>query len=175
MKMSVIIGVAHMTMGICVKGMNNWNNRIVFYFEVVAGLIILLGLFGWMDVLIFIKWFYKMNPYSSDPTMMAKINAAPSIITIMINNFLLMGKQPFTNATVTNAEIYLFPAQRGFSEFFVACALFVMPFMLFVKPCSIACCPKFAGFEEFIHHEGEAEVAQAEETEVQMIDSDDSN
>ena len=41
MKMSVIIGVAHMTMGICVKGMNNWNNRIVFYFEVVAGLIIL--------------------------------------------------------------------------------------------------------------------------------------
>jgi hypothetical protein len=97
--------------------------------------------------------------------MMARINAAPSIITIMINNFLLMGKQPYTNATVTNVEIFLFPSQRGFSEFFVACALFVMPFMLFVKPCSIMCCPKFAGFEEFIHHEAEpgSEVAHIEE------------
>lgn len=92
MKISVIVGVLHMTMGIVVKGLNNWNNRIVFYFEVIAGLFILLGLFGWMDVLIITKWLYPMNPYSVDPTMVARINAAPSIISIMINNFLLMGR-----------------------------------------------------------------------------------
>jgi vacuolar-type H+-ATPase subunit I/STV1 len=40
MKISVIVGVLHMTMGIVVKGLNNWNNRIVFYFEVIAGLFI---------------------------------------------------------------------------------------------------------------------------------------
>jgi len=71
MKISVIIAVMHMTMGICVKGMNAlyFNQKIVFYFEVVTGLIILNCLFGWMDILIIIKWFYQMNPYSTDPTM----------------------------------------------------------------------------------------------------------
>jgi len=71
MKISVIIAVMHMTMGICVKGLNAlyFNNKIVFYFEVVTGLIILNCLFGWMDILIIIKWFYQMNPYSTDPAM----------------------------------------------------------------------------------------------------------
>jgi len=71
MKISVIIAVMHMTMGICVKGLNAlyFNNKIVFYFEVVTGLIILNCLFGWIDILIIIKWFYQMNPYSTDPTM----------------------------------------------------------------------------------------------------------
>lgn len=71
MKISVIIAVMHMTMGIVVKGLNAlyFNNKIVFYFEVVTGLIILNCLFGWMDILIIIKWFYQMNPYSTDPAM----------------------------------------------------------------------------------------------------------
>jgi len=66
-----------------------------FWTEVITGLIILNGLFGWMDILIVIKWLYPMNPYSTDPEMMDKINRAPSIITIMINNFLALGHQPF--------------------------------------------------------------------------------
>jgi V-type H+-transporting ATPase subunit a len=94
MKISVIIAVMHMTMGIVVKGMNAryFKQPIVFWFEVITGIIILNGLFGWMDVLIFIKWFYVMNPYSTDPDMVTRINQAPSIITIMINNFLALGK-----------------------------------------------------------------------------------
>lgn len=66
-----------------------------FWTEVVTGFLILNALFGWMDILIIIKWLYPMNPYSTNAGMMAKINQAPSIITIMINNFLAMGKQPF--------------------------------------------------------------------------------
>lgn len=71
MKISVIIGVMHMTMGIVVKGMNAiyFKQPIVFWFEVVTGIIILNGLFGWMDILILIKWFYPMNPYSTDEDM----------------------------------------------------------------------------------------------------------
>jgi V-type H+-transporting ATPase subunit a len=71
MKISVIIGVAHMSMGIIVKGMNAryFNQPIVFWFEVITGLIILNGLFGYMDILIFIKWFYAMNPYSTNVDM----------------------------------------------------------------------------------------------------------
>lgn len=93
MKLSVIIGVVHMSMGICVKGLNAvyFKTPIVFWFEVVTGLIILLGLFGWMDVLIIAKWLYPMNPYSENEFMQFRINSAPSIITVMINNFLAGG------------------------------------------------------------------------------------
>ena len=39
----------------------------VFWFEVVTGLIILNGLFGWMDFLIISKWLYPLNAYSTNP------------------------------------------------------------------------------------------------------------
>lgn len=76
MKMAVIIGVFHMTKGICVKGVNAvfFHDWIVLIFEVVTGLIILLGLFGWMDFLIYGKWFNEyeaynfMIPHGSDAT-----------------------------------------------------------------------------------------------------------
>jgi V-type H+-transporting ATPase subunit a len=75
MKISVIIGVLHMSMGIVVKGMNSLYKKdmMVFWFEVITGLIILNGLFGYMDILIIIKWLYPMNPYSTDPNMVSKI------------------------------------------------------------------------------------------------------
>lgn len=99
MKISVIIGVLHMSMGIIVKGMNAryFKQTLVFWFEVVTGFIILNALFGWMDILIVIKWFYHMNPYSVNEEMVLRINQAPSIINVIINNFLAEGKQPFTN------------------------------------------------------------------------------
>jgi V-type H+-transporting ATPase subunit a len=63
MKLSVIMGIAHMTIGVIIKGSNTLFHRDYpsFFFEVVAGLIMLLGLFGWMDILIFAKWFFKRN------------------------------------------------------------------------------------------------------------------
>jgi len=66
MKMAVIIGVIHMMKGICVKGINAiyFKNWIVLFFEVVTGLIILGGLFAWMDVLIFGKWFNDYKAYN---------------------------------------------------------------------------------------------------------------
>lgn len=63
MKLSVIFGVLHMTMGIIHKGTNtvyfgDWPS---FFTEVVAGTIILLGLFGWMDLLIIAKWLTTLD------------------------------------------------------------------------------------------------------------------
>lgn len=68
MKLSVIFGVIHMSIGIIVKGTNSvyFGKYLDLIFEVFTGLIILLGLFGWMDYLIFSKWTYTMNPYSLD-------------------------------------------------------------------------------------------------------------
>jgi len=54
MRTSVIIGVFHMSMGITVKGLNAVFRKqwLVLMFEVIAGLFILNGLFGFMDFLV---------------------------------------------------------------------------------------------------------------------------
>jgi hypothetical protein len=63
MKLSVIFGVFHMCLGIGIKGTNAiyFRQFVVLICEVFAGFIILFGLFGWMDVLIFLKWFYPLD------------------------------------------------------------------------------------------------------------------
>jgi len=63
MKLSVIMGVVHMSIGIIIKGTNavyfrRWAD---LFTEVCTGLIIFLGLFGWMCLLIFGKWFTKLD------------------------------------------------------------------------------------------------------------------
>jgi V-type H+-transporting ATPase subunit a len=63
MKMSVIIGIIHMSFGILHKGANAiyFRRPLDLIFEVIVGLVILLGLFGWMDYLIFCKWFTPLD------------------------------------------------------------------------------------------------------------------
>lgn len=104
MKISVIIAVFHMSTGIMVKGLNNVFRKewLALVFEVIFGYFIFWGLFGWMDFLIFSKWTYTVDPYvmwSDDAAAQAnfiKINTAPSIISLMINNFLAAGKNEVT-------------------------------------------------------------------------------
>jgi V-type H+-transporting ATPase subunit a len=70
MKMSVIFGIFHMTLGILIKGTNTlyFGQIIKFMTEVIAGLFILLGLFGWMDALIISKFFKIPNLDECSPT-----------------------------------------------------------------------------------------------------------
>jgi len=69
MKVSVIFGILHMCIGVCLKAMNavHFGRYEDLYFEAVPGLIILLFLFGWMDVLIFAKWFHHVDIYDTTP------------------------------------------------------------------------------------------------------------
>ena len=107
MKLSVIMGVIHMTIGILIKGANSiffrrWANLLT---EVIPGIIILLGLFGWMDALIYAKWFHPLNIYDKTIINQDELNEnlnqdndaepkfkgdyenqrMPSVINIMIN------------------------------------------------------------------------------------------
>ena len=54
MKTSVVLGIAHMTIGIALKGVNalHFNNQWDLYHEVIPQALLLLGLFGFMDLLI---------------------------------------------------------------------------------------------------------------------------
>ena len=58
MKIAVILGVVHMTLGIVLKGSNliYFGRKIDFVFEFIPQLVILLALFGYMDFLIMVKW-----------------------------------------------------------------------------------------------------------------------
>lgn len=60
MKISVIIAVAQMSLGIIMKGANTLYNSDMLGFvgEFIPQLILLLCLFGWMDLLIIAKWLH---------------------------------------------------------------------------------------------------------------------
>lgn len=75
MKIAVLIALMHMTLGIVVKGLNNWyyNKKMHILIEILPQLTFLLAVFGYMDFLIVYKWLHAEGP------------AAPSIITTMIN------------------------------------------------------------------------------------------
>ena len=169
MKIAVIVGILHMSMGICVKALNSVYFRwwIVLIFEVLTGLIILLGLFGWMDLLIIAKWLTPYQAYNyllphgdtATPAEIATydeafnaVSNAPSIYTVLINNFLSVGKQPavHTYAPYTSYDNYLFSSQRGLSELCVVLVIICCPLYLCVKPCVAWC--KSGGEHE---HDGE--------------------
>lgn len=58
MKMSVILGIFQMTLGICLRGINAhyFKNKIDLITEFVPMIIFAMALFGYMVILIFIKW-----------------------------------------------------------------------------------------------------------------------
>lgn len=58
MKISVIFGVGHMTLGLVQKGINAryFGDSIGFWHEFVPQMLLLLCLFGYMDVMILQKW-----------------------------------------------------------------------------------------------------------------------
>ena len=58
MKLSIVIGVAHMLMGIFIRGANNiyFKQPIDFIFEFIPQVVFMSSTFGYMCVCIFIKW-----------------------------------------------------------------------------------------------------------------------
>jgi len=91
-----------MSMGIIMKGVNSlyFRKGLDFAFEFIPQIILILALFGWMDLLIIGKWLTPKNVEeiydvkSTDPLVIEQYNAvarAPPIITSMIDMFLNFG------------------------------------------------------------------------------------
>jgi V-type H+-transporting ATPase subunit a len=85
MKISVIIAIVHMTLGICCKAANSiyFRKKLDFIFEFVPQFIFFVLLFGYMDFLIVFKW---VKSWTGNTAW------APSIITTMMNVGLKLGK-----------------------------------------------------------------------------------
>jgi V-type H+-transporting ATPase subunit a len=77
MKLSVILGVLQMSLGICMKAFNAtyFKNKLDFFFEFVPQIILMMVLFGYMDLLIIAKWCTDWS---------GREHEAPSVISSMI-------------------------------------------------------------------------------------------
>jgi V-type H+-transporting ATPase subunit a len=71
MKISVILAILQMSLGILMKGLNSvyFRKPVDFIFEFVPQIILLIALFGWMDILIIAKWVEPkdIEGYYTDP------------------------------------------------------------------------------------------------------------
>ncbi|XP_047447831.1 V-type proton ATPase 116 kDa subunit a [Mugil cephalus] len=117
MKMSVILGIIHMTFGVVLSTYNHLHFRRKYnlYLIFIPELLFLLCLFGYLVFMIFYKWLV----FSAKDSRLA-----PSILIHFINMFLMQGDgvQP------------LYPGQTGLQVFLVIIALLSVPVLLLGKP-----------------------------------------
>ena len=127
MKMSVIIGVLQMILGLLLKGMNGiyFADYIDFFFEFIPQLIFMCLLFGYMCLMIYIKW---GTDWSDDTSK------APSIISQLLLIFLNMGSTGPDNfkTPLFHREDYHFQETFQFNALIIS--VICIPVMLLVKP-----------------------------------------
>ena len=127
MKMSVIFGILQMILGLILKGINGiyFKEYADFLFEFIPQLIFMCLLFGYMIIMIYIKW---ATDWSEDPSK------APSIITQLLMIFLDMGSTgPENNKTpLFHRENYLY--QENIQFYALIISIICIPIMLLIKP-----------------------------------------
>ncbi|XP_047441548.1 T cell immune regulator 1, ATPase H+ transporting V0 subunit a3b [Mugil cephalus] len=118
MKMSVIIGVIHMTFGVCLSFFNYWHFGQLrsLFFVLIPELIFMLCLFGYLVFMVIFKWIVYTPAMSK---------SAPSILIHFIDMFL------FTQ----NADnLPLYEGQVVVQTVLVVLALCAVPVLLLGKP-----------------------------------------
>ena len=120
MKLSIIVGVTHMTLGILIKGWNclHFREYLSFVFDFIPQIIFMLLLFGYMCFAIIVKWLQDWT---------GRTDKAPSIISLFIN----MG--------ITDSNNVLFGDRNGTLQTHVQQLFFLIAFicifvMLLPKP-----------------------------------------
>uniref|UniRef100_A0A8C7UYE9 V-type proton ATPase subunit a n=1 Tax=Oncorhynchus mykiss TaxID=8022 RepID=A0A8C7UYE9_ONCMY len=117
MKMSVIIGVMHMSFGVVLSVFNHlhFKQRFNIYLLFLPEFLFLMCLFGYLVFMIIYKWL----AFGARDSRLA-----PSILIHFINMFLMQGGD--------NTPLY--PGQTGLQVFLVVVALLSVPVLLLGKP-----------------------------------------
>ena len=127
MKMSVIIGVLQRILGLFLKGFNGiyFGDYVDFLFEFIPQLIFMCLLFGYMCLMIYIKW---GTDWSDDPSK------APSLISQLLMLFLNMGSTGPDNykTPLFHREDYHY--QETFQYYALVISVICVPVMLLIKP-----------------------------------------
>lgn len=132
MKTSVILGVFQMCIGICLRGSNAiyFGKWIDFFFEFVPMLLMMLCLFGFMDLMIIMKWLTNWN---ATPEMNA---LSPSIITAMITMCIQVGQNTSKELSIVGD----WPTQTKIMQVMLLTVVICAPTMLLAKPIIYGCC-----------------------------------
>jgi len=117
MKLSIIIGVIQMTMGIVLKLFNglHYNKPYDIWFEFIPQMLFMTSIFGYMCLLIIIKWCTDWSNYTQE---------APGLLNMMIDMFLT----PF------HVKEPLYSGQATVQNILVIIAFVAVPWMLLPKP-----------------------------------------
>ncbi|KAH9403531.1 Unc-32p [Tyrophagus putrescentiae] len=126
MKLSVILGVAQMFFGVVISYFNHryFARQLNVICEFIPQVIFILSIFGYMNLLILVKWF--KYDYGSAP-------CAPSILINLINMFLYK----YVDEKDTSQACYLhswYGGQQFFQTILLLAAMTCIPWMLVVKP-----------------------------------------
>lgn len=130
MKISIIFGVVHMGFGVI---LGIWNHRFFgrnmnILVEFVPQIIFLVFLFGYLCILMFIKW-TKYYAGAEDPALTP--GCAPSILITFIGMVLFKyDTQPLENCVT----VYMFPGQVVLQKIMIIVAVLMVPILLFGKP-----------------------------------------
>ncbi|MEQ2227926.1 hypothetical protein ILYODFUR_003442 [Ilyodon furcidens] len=118
MKMSVIVGIIHMTFGVCLSFFNylHFGKVSSIFFVLIPELFFMLSLFGYLVFMVVFKWI-AYTP--------AQSRLAPSILIHFIDMFLF---------TDNPENPLLFKGQLIVQKVLVVLALFSVPFLLLGKP-----------------------------------------
>ena len=136
MKLSIVVGVLHMTLGILLKGANaiHFGDLLLFFFEFLPQLVFFMLTFGYMVFCIVIKW---LTDYSADTSK------APSIISLFINLPLQVDQPLYGTAE----------SQLAIQQIFTLVAVLCVPTMLFAKPVLAALFRKKTDDKNQTHHD----------------------
>lgn len=126
MKMSVILGVLHMTLAICLQVPNfiHFKKRSFIFTEFVPQMLFLHSLFGYLILLIVYKW--SVDWYETDENGAVFRNNPPSLLNTLIYMFLKPGS--------VEAEKQLYPGQAFVQTMLLLLAVVCVPWMLCAKP-----------------------------------------
>jgi len=127
MKMSIIIGVTQMMLGIILSLFNglHFNKKYNIYFEFIPQVIFMMSTFGYMVILIFYKWCIDWRGDGAPSSLGGQ--GAPSILNLMISMFL--------SPRLTPIPMYHLYGPQGYIQLvLIFFAIVSVPVMLVVKP-----------------------------------------
>ncbi|KAJ3041171.1 H(+)-transporting V0 sector ATPase subunit a [Rhizophlyctis rosea] len=118
MKMAIVIGIMHMTFGICLQVVNHlhFKTRNYIYLEFLPQILFLLSIFGYLAILILHKW----------ATYYENTSTAPSLLNTLIYMVLSPGS--------VSEKDRIYPGQAGLQVFLLLIAMVCIPWMLLAKP-----------------------------------------
>jgi len=148
MKLSLIFGVIHMTFGVMLSLWNKIANRAYneIFLEFIPQLVFLLFIFGYLIVMIFMKWILfgpRPRMYHDDNQLHIQDpfneHCAPNLLITFIN--MMLFKSPEHDSKLENCvsngiytEIYMYPGQGTIQKILVIVGVLMVPIMLFGKP-----------------------------------------